>query len=136
MIDIAGWDARAKGKLPGHLGIEMVSIAQGAVAARMAVEEYHLAPDGFMHAGSVVTLADTACGVGCLASLPDGASSFTTIELKSNFLSTVTDGAIAGDARLVHGGRTTQVWDAEVRDEATGKVLAMFRCTQLVLWPR
>ena len=136
MIDVASWNARAKGKLPGHLGIEIVSMEHGRAQARMPVEEHHLAPNGFMHAGSVVTLADTACGVGCMASLPDGASSFTTIELKSNFFSTVTEGVIACEARLVHGGRTTQVWDAEVRDEASGKALALFRCTQLVLWPR
>ena len=135
-IDIAGWNTRAKDKLPGHLGIEIVSMEPGAATARMPVEEHHLAPNGFMHAGSVVTLADTSCGVGCMASLPEGAASFTTIELKSNFLGTVTEGAIVSDARLVHGGRTTQVWDAEVRDETTGKVLALFRCTQLVLWPR
>ncbi|HCK84598.1 MAG TPA: competence protein ComA, partial [Hyphomonadaceae bacterium] len=54
---------------------------------------------------------------------------FTTIELKANFLGTARDGAVACEARLVHGGRTTQVWDAEAKHEATGKTIALFRCT-------
>ena len=96
-----------------------------------------MAPNGFLHAGSVISLADTACGVGCIASLPDGASSFTTIELKTNFLGTATEGdTLTCEGRMPHGGRTTQVWDAEVRAMSDNKLLAMFRCTQLVLWPR
>ena len=88
-----------------------------------------LAPNGFLHGGTVVALADTACGYGSAANLPDGAVGFTTIELKSNFLGTATEGGIACRARLLHGGRTTQVWDAEVTAEATGAVIALFRCT-------
>ena len=141
-MDIADWNARAADKLPGYLGIEILAMEPGRSSVRMDVQPHHLAPNGYLHGGSVIAIADTACGVGCIASLPDGASSFTTIELKSNFLSTVTEGGIVCDATLAHGGRTTQVWDAEVRAESTGstgstgKVLAMFRCTQLVLWPR
>jgi uncharacterized protein (TIGR00369 family) len=97
---------------------------------------HHLAPNGFLHAATVITLADTLCGYGCTMSLPEGASGFTTVELKSNFLGTVREGAIEASARLVHGGRTTQVWDAEVRDATTGRIIALFRCTQMVLYPR
>lgn len=89
---------------------------------------------GFLHAATVVALADTACGYGCLATLPEGATSFTTIELKTNYLGTARDGVIRAEANLVHGGRTTQVWDATVRDETSGKVIALFRCTQLLLY--
>jgi uncharacterized protein (TIGR00369 family) len=95
-----------------------------------------LAPNGYLHAASVVGLADTAAGYGCVESLPEGAVGFTTIELKSNFLGTLTAGVLAAEATLVHGGRTTQLWDVSVTDEATGKLLAAFRCTQLVLHPR
>ena len=93
-----------------------------------------LAPNGYLHAAAVVALADTACGYGCVASLPDGATGFTTIELKANFLGTATEGALACTARLVHGGRTTQVWDAEVTLEGATKTVALFRCTQLLLY--
>jgi 1,4-dihydroxy-2-naphthoyl-CoA hydrolase len=92
-----------------------------------------LAPNGYLHAGAVVALADTACGYGCFASLPEGGTGFTTIELKTNFLGTAREGTLSCEAARVHGGRTTQVWDATVRGD-DGKTLALFRCTQLVLY--
>lgn len=121
--------------LPELLGIEWQEVVRGMVRARMPISRRHMAPNGYLHAGSVVTLADSACGFGCMASLPYGAFSFTTIELKSNFLGTVQDGeTIACTARLVHGGRTTQIWDADVANESTGKTIALFRCTQMILY--
>ena len=71
-----------------------------------------------------------------MALLPQGASGFTTLELKSNFLGTTRDGAIACRATPVHLGRTTQVWDAVVTIEGTERKIALFRCTQMVLWPK
>jgi uncharacterized protein (TIGR00369 family) len=118
--------------LPGHLGIEIVSVSSGSVRARMQLQQTHLTPHGYLHAASVVALADSACGYGCLAVLPDG-SSFTTIELKANYFATTTTGTLACLATLVHGGRTTQVWDAEVSEEESGRRLALFRCTQFLL---
>ena len=124
------------GHFPGYLGIEITRVGNREVAARMAVQPHHLAPNGFLHAGSVVTLADTACGYACRLNLPDGADNFTTIELKSNHLGTARDGVIEVVAKPAHMGRTTQVWDAVVTNEATGRTVALFRCTQSVLWPR
>ena len=103
------------------------------IRARMAVRKSLLAWNGFMHAGSVVTLADTACGYGTINSLPEDAVGFTTLELKSNFLGTATDGYVECVATPVHRGRTTQVWDAGVRVEGVDKTIAQFRCTQLIL---
>jgi uncharacterized protein (TIGR00369 family) len=123
-------------RFPGLLGFEVVSADAGELTARLSVRPGLLAPNGYLHAAVVVGLADTACGYGARIALPDGALGFTTIELKSNFLGTTREGGVACRARLVHGGRTTQVWDAEVTAEATGKTLALFRCTQAVLWPR
>ena len=122
--------------LPGYLGVEITALAQGSLASRMAVKKLHVAPNEFLHAASVVALADTACGYATIAHLPAGAQSFTTIELKSNFLGTVRDGGIACTATAQHLGRTTQVWDAVVTDEATGRKIALFRCTQMILWPK
>ena len=127
---------RGKEYLPGYLGVEMTALAEGTLSARMAVKRLHVAPNEFLHAASVVALADTACGYATLAHLPDGAASFTTIELKSNFLGTVREGAVACVATAQHLGRTTQVWDAVVSDEATGRKIALFRCTQMILWPK
>ncbi|MGH2634023.1 MAG: PaaI family thioesterase, partial [Tepidiformaceae bacterium] len=108
----------------------------GEVRGRLVVRPDLLAPNGFLHAATVIGLADTLCGYGCLCNAPEGSSGFTTIETKSNHLGTVVDGAIGCTARLTHGGRTTQVWDAEVSDEASGKVIALFRCTQMILYPK
>jgi 1,4-dihydroxy-2-naphthoyl-CoA hydrolase len=121
--------------LPGFLGIEITSVGGGEVAARLDIKPHHLAPNGFLHAGTVITLADTAAGYACVASLPEGANSFTTIELKSNHLGTARDGAIACVAKPAHLGRTTQVWDVIVTNESNGKTIAMFRCTQMILYP-
>lgn len=107
----------------------------------MTVAESHLAPTGFLHAATVVALADTTCGYGCLVSLPKSKAGFTTIELKTNFVGTAKVGDVLSvHAIPVHRGSTTQVWDATVkvrREEAgTSRTIAMFRCTQLVLDPR
>lgn len=125
-----------EGHFPGYLGIEITRVENGEVSARMAVQPHHLAPNGFLHAGSVVTLADTACGYACRVNLPDGAENFTTIELKSNHLGTAREGAIEVVAKPAHLGRTTQVWDAVVTNAANGKTIAIFRCTQMILYPK
>lgn len=124
------------GYLPQLLGVEILTVSKEAVESRLAVRREVMAPNGFLHAATVVALADTSCGYGCVASLPQGASGFTTIELKSNFLGTSRDGAILCRATPVHLGRTTQVWDAVVTAEASGAKIALFRCTQMVLWPK
>ena len=127
---------RQKGHLPDLMGLVWDEAVRGLVRGRFKVERRHMAPNGFLHAASVIALADSACGYGCVISLPEGGASFTTIELKTNFLGTARDGTVICEARMVHGGRTTQLWDAEVRHEETGKVIALFRCTQLVIYPR
>ncbi len=121
------------GRLPGLFGVELLRIEHGATETRLELKEEHLAPNDFLHAGTVITLADTSCGMGCLASLPEGAVGFTTIELKTNFLATAREGALRCEARLVHGGRRTQLWDATVAREADQRVIALFRCTQYLL---
>ena len=122
------------GYLPGLVGVEIITVSREVVHSRMAVRREVMAPNGFLHAASVIALADTSCGYGCVATLPEGATGFTTIELKSNFLGTAREGHIACRATPVHLGRTTQVWDAVVTNEATGARIALFRCTQMVLW--
>jgi 1,4-dihydroxy-2-naphthoyl-CoA hydrolase len=122
--------------LPGHLGIDVVELGPRKSLMRCSISDFHRAPNGYLHAGSVVSLADTAAGYGCVANFPEGATGFTTIELKVNFLATLTDGSMLAEGTMVHGGRTTQLWDVEVRAEDSGKTLALFRCTQLILYPR
>ena len=126
---------RQTGTLPGLLGLEVLAVETGVLRARMAIQPHHLAPNGYLHAASVATLADSACGYGCMSNLPEGAQNFTTIELKCNYLGTAREGWLDCVATAVHMGRTTQVWDATVSD-GKGKTIALFRCTQMVLWPK
>ncbi len=127
------FNERGQGFLPGLLGIEIVEITQGSLKGRMPVRQHHIAPNGFLHAASVIALADTCCGYATLSHLPAGAQSFTTIELKTNFLGTVREGAIACTVSAQHLGGSTHVWDAVVTDEATGRKIALFRCSQMIL---
>lgn len=122
--------------LPALLGIRFGELSEGRLELSMEVTAHHLAPNGYLHAASVIALADTACGFACIAHLPAGAQNFTTIELKTNFLGTATEGLLKAEARSVHLGRTTQVWDATVTRADNGRAIAMFRCTQMVLWPK
>jgi 1,4-dihydroxy-2-naphthoyl-CoA hydrolase len=130
------FNQRGAGKLPGHLGIVITHVAASEVRAELAVAPNLMAPNGYLHAGSVVTLADTCAGYGCMCALPAGATGFTTIELKSNHLGTAQGGTIAAVATPVHLGKTTQVWDATVTHKESGKTIAMFRCTQLLLYTK
>jgi|SRR5579863_6636342 len=125
--------AKQVGYLPDHMSIDWEDVRNGFTRAYIDIAKRHLAPNGYLHAATVVALADTACGYGCIMSLPKGVSGFTTLELKSNFVGTTLEGRITCEARLVHGGRSTQVWDAEVKSDATGKTIALFRCTQMLL---
>ena len=131
----AAMTSEVQGYLPGYAGVEFTEVTPDRIVARLQVEQHHMAPNGYLHAASVVALADTACGYGALAFRAEGASGFTTIEVKCNYLGTARSGVIVAEARKVHGGRMTQVWDAEVRHEDTGKVIALFRCTQMMLYP-
>jgi 1,4-dihydroxy-2-naphthoyl-CoA hydrolase len=128
-------NARGQGYLPGLLGIEFISMERGLLTSRLAVRPELLAPNGYLHAAVIIALADTTCGYGTFSDLPANAKNFTTIELKSNFLGTARQGGIACTATRFHNGRTTQVWDALVTNETNGKKIALFRCTQLILYP-
>ena len=128
-------NARSPGTLPGWFGLTVTDLTPGRLEAGMTIRPDMLAPNGFLHAASVVALADTACGYATIAHMPVGAQGFTTIELKSNFLGTRLEGRLVAVATAAHCGRNTHVWDAEVCGEDGGR-LALFRCTQMILWPR
>jgi uncharacterized protein (TIGR00369 family) len=130
------FNSRGVGHLPGLIGLSILSVGAEGVRSRLEIRQELMAPNGFLHAASVIALADTSSGYGCVALLPEGASGFTTLELKSNFFGTAREGAILCHARPVHLGRSTQIWDAEVTLEGAEKRIALFRCTQMVLWPQ
>lgn len=123
------------GHLPGLIGVRILEVEPKRVKGDLPLRPELMAPNGYLHAASVIALADTACGYGVLATLPDSANGFTTIELKSNFIGTARDGVITCEATMVHGGRSTQVWDATVIDDS-GRAIALFRCTQMILYKK
>lgn len=130
------WNARGAGHLPGHLQLQMLKVEANEVIARLQVTEKHMTWHGFLHAGTAVSLADTCCGYGALCALPDGAESFSTVDLSSSHVGTAREGNIICTAKPVHLGRTTQVWEASVTRDNDHRMISKFRCTQLILWPR
>lgn len=133
--ELGAWlEREGASRLPGLLGLEIVELESARCVMRCDVDRRHQAPNGYLHAAAVVALADTAAGFGCVASRPPDAQGFTTIELKTNHVGSLLQGGVVADARLIHGGRSTQVWDAEVTNEANGRSLAFFRCTQLLIY--
>ncbi len=127
---------RGAGTLPGLIGVEITGVDYGRLTSRLELREELMAPNGYLHAATIVALADTSCGYGCFVHLPNRAEGFTTVELKSNFLGTKREGSVECEAKMTHAGRATQVWDATVTDEESGRKLALFRCTQMILYPR
>lgn len=136
MLTPDDFNKRSQGYLPAHLGIVVTDVGVGRLTAELPIERFLIAPNGYLHAGSVVTLADTTSGYGCVANLPAGAVGFTTLELKCNHIGTTRNGVIDCTATAVHMGGTTQVWDAVVTRRDTGSVIALFRCTQIILYSR
>ena len=132
----ADLNALGKGRLPELVGMEITHLSGTRVEGQLPLRPALLAPNGFLHGATVIALADSCCGYGTFATLPEGASGFTTIELKTNFLGTMRDGIIRCVAAPCHLGRSTQVWDATVTGDGVARPLAQFRCTQLILWPR
>ena len=135
-VDFEKLKQRGAGRLPGLVGFRVMALEEKRLSAELAIRPDLLAPNGYLHAATVIALADTASGYACLAHLPEGAQNFTTIELKCNFLGTAREGTIACVATPAHLGRTTQVWDAVVTRKDDGATIALFRCTQMILWPR
>jgi 1,4-dihydroxy-2-naphthoyl-CoA hydrolase len=135
-ITLESLNQRGRGSLPDLFGFRVMALEQGLLVAEIDIRPELLAPNGFLHAATVIALADTASGFGCIAHMPKGAENFTTVELKCNFLGTAREGTIACIAKPVHLGKTTQVWDATVTRHGDGRPIALFRCTQMILWPK
>jgi 1,4-dihydroxy-2-naphthoyl-CoA hydrolase len=132
--DAAWFNQLGQEHFPALVGVEITAVEQGVVHAELRLRPELFAPNGFLHAGAVVTLADTAAGYATVAHLPDGASGFTTLELKTNFVRAAREGALLCVAQAAHLGRSTHVWDATVRADGDDRPVALFRCTQLILY--
>eukprot|EP01028_Stygiella_incarcerata_P003089 TRINITY_DN1585_c0_g1_i1.p1 TRINITY_DN1585_c0_g1~~TRINITY_DN1585_c0_g1_i1.p1 ORF type:complete len:215 (+),score=48.69 TRINITY_DN1585_c0_g1_i1:98-742(+) len=130
---------RAKHGWCATVGLDIESYEPGHIVGILDVEKKHIAPNGYLHGGTIVSLADTVCGFGCFAAIDASKEAFTTIELKTNFISTVRDGTkIRCVATAAHLGKKTHIWDAKIEtnvDDGGGKskTLAIFRCTEMIL---
>ena len=135
-FDVDRFKDFGKDYLPGLVGIVFTEVSEGVIKGEVELRKALLAPNGYLHAGTIIAFADTLAGYGCISHLPTNAQNFTTVELKANFLGTAQEGTLHGEARAVHLGRTTQVWDALVAHGEERRKLALFRCTQLVIYPK
>ena len=128
------FDPPAGGLVP-HMGITLVDEGEGWLEAQMVIGPQHLRSGAkALHAASMIALADSVCGFAAGNVLPEDAKGYTTIELKSNFLGTASEGTLVGRSEADHLGRTTQVWTSVVTHKETGRKLALFRCTQMILY--
>ncbi|MDD9933652.1 MAG: PaaI family thioesterase [Myxococcales bacterium] len=127
----------ARSKHPGMVGVRLTRCDTEEVTGELVVTDEVIAGTGVLWAPVVITLADWLCAAGTPLHMPEAASGFTTVELKTNFLGTAAAGQrVTGRATTAHVGRTTQVWDAEVRNADTDRAIALFRCTQMILYPK
>ncbi|MBT3476135.1 PaaI family thioesterase [bacterium] len=125
----------AKDSFVSHLGIEITKINKRTAVAKLKVSQATMAPNGLIHGGSITSLADTACGFGTMYHLKEK-EMFATVELKTNFIAAVQKGTIVCEASLIHKGKTLHVWDSKIFEEESLKVIALFRCTQMIMYPK
>jgi len=124
----------SQGHFPALLGVEITQVAEGSLTGEMAIKKELFAPNGYLHAGSIITFADTLAGYATVAHLPENGKSFTTLELKSNFIGAKREGKLIGECVAEHLGRTTHVWRVTVLDSDSHKKIALFSCTQLIIY--
>jgi 1,4-dihydroxy-2-naphthoyl-CoA hydrolase len=105
------------------------------MVARLTVSHALIAGTGYLWAPVVVAMADALCAFGVSRHWPDGARSFTTLNCSSQFVASAQEGeAVTATASPLHLGRSTQVWDATVMNHTTERLMASYRCTQLILY--
>jgi uncharacterized protein (TIGR00369 family) len=111
------------------LGMRLTEIESGRAVFVMAVDERHHNPLGTLHGGVYTDLADAAMGWAYAATLAEG-ESFTTIELKINFLRAVRQDTLTAEARVVKAGGTLGYVECEVKD-GQGRLVAKAASTCL-----
>jgi len=116
-ISLAGINAAAANTAIAHLGIEFTEIGDDYLVARVPVDTRTCQPLGLLHGGVSVVLAETLGSVGAVYAAPEGWIALG-LEINANHLRAVRSGWVTGTARPVHVGRSTQVWQIELVDEA------------------
>jgi len=135
ILNVKQMNSLAKDSFVSHLGIKIAKINKQGAVAKLKVSKVIMAPNGLIHGGAITSLADTACGFGTMYHLKKD-QMFATIELKTNFISAVQRGTIVCEATLIHKGKTLHVWDSKIFEEKSLKVIALFRCTQMIIYQK
>ena len=117
-----------------HLGIEFVEVGDDFLRARVPVDERTRQPFGLLHGGVSVVLAETLGSVGAYHASPEGHRG-VGLDINANHLRAATSGWVTGTARPVHIGRTTQVWQIDMVNDA-GELTCVSRITMAILAPR
>ena len=115
------------------VGLEIVSSTDGEAVMSLDVDERHENPMGFVQGGVICVLADGAMGFAFATTLADG-ESFTTVEMKTNFLRPFAAGRLVATGRVINRGRTLGLTEAHVRDEE-GRLIAHATSTCMALRP-
>ena len=129
---LGGARVHNNGLLVEHLGIEFVALGDDWLEARMPVVRHNKQPAGLLHGGASLALAETLASVGCYHTLDHATQSCVGVEINANHLRGARDGFVHAHATPLHGGRTTQVWEIRIRDDA-GRPTCISRCTMAVL---
>jgi uncharacterized protein (TIGR00369 family) len=127
-------NARSQGCAVSHLGIEFTEIGPDYLCARVPVDERTKQPYGLLHGGVSVVLAETLGSMAAVLACPPGHRA-VGLDINANHLRAVTSGWVTGTARPVHIGRTTQVWQIDMCNDA-GQPTCVSRITMAVLAPQ
>lgn len=133
-IDLQALNALSPNTAVGHLGIEFVEIGEDFLRARVPVDKRTVQPFGLLHGGVSVVLAETLGSMGAYFASPEGHRA-VGLDINANHLRAATSGWVTGTARAVHRGRTTQVWQIDLTNEA-GDLVCVSRITMAMLSPK
>ena len=123
--------AQHRGTTVEHLGIEFLQVGPDLLRARMPVDARTRQPAGILHGGASVVLAETLGSVAATLCLPPGQHA-VGLDINANHVRAIREGWVIGECRPVHVGRSTQVWQIELRDEA-GRLICTSRITMAIL---
>ena len=129
---LAGARAANAGMLVEYLGIEFTAVGDDWLEARIPVVQHNKQPAGLLHGGAAVVLAETLASVACYSTLDHASQTCVGLEINANHLRGAREGYVTGRATSIHRGRSTQVWEIRLRDDA-GRATCISRCTMAIL---
>ena len=130
--DLTAWARSLPRGLLDSLGIELVTLAPQRVVATMPVDHRTHQPFGLLHGGASVALAETIASLGASLHVDRARSMVVGLEINANHVRGVRAGTVTGVGTPLHVGRSTQVWEVRISDEAE-RLVCVSRCTLAVV---